>query len=121
MRTDRNETIPGELVFTQPLTASRVLVYERMNNVGVADDLSMDLLLNAGLAGQQHVTGHKHVRALRVTEDAKVHGRVPGLVMPKEEALVKVIHDDIVIEGDLTVSASSPSEQRPHPLLSACA
>lgn len=31
-------------------------------------------------------------------------GRVPGLVILKEESLIKVIHDDIVIEGDLTVS-----------------
>lgn len=66
VRTDMNEMIAGELVLTEPLTASRVQVYERMNNVGVAGDLSMDLLLNAGLAGHQQVTtdnGHPFLSA----------------------------------------------------------
>lgn len=45
------------------------------------------------------------------TESAKVLGRAPGLVIPKEE---------IVIEGDLTVSAPSLSQRRSLPF-SLCA
>ncbi|KAK3919351.1 Thrombospondin-type laminin G domain and EAR repeat-containing protein [Frankliniella fusca] len=109
VRTDRDEVLPGTLQFTRPVQADEMQVYKRLVHVGVAKDGSMDLLLRRSRGGgAQHVTGAKRLRRLAVTEEARVHGRVLGLVLPAEdEDLVTVIREDKVITGDVTISGHS--------------
>lgn len=65
----------------------------------------MDLLLSRAQAGPQYVVAPKWLRRLHVTELGRIHGRILGLVLPAEdEPLVRVVRDDILVEGDVSVS-----------------
>lgn len=102
-RTDRKEVVAGMLSFSHPLAAKRVQVYEKLNEIGVARDGSMDLLLRQ--AGALRVSGRKWVRRVNVTNEARVRGRIPRLVLPSEDGpVVRVIQEDIEYEGEVTIS-----------------
>ncbi|KAJ1526254.1 hypothetical protein ONE63_009409 [Megalurothrips usitatus] len=128
-------TVPGQLVFSQAVTASSVQVrggarvprvavgvfgvlacaepvcslrqvLENLNHVAAAKDGSLDLLLRDGQVGGQTVTGSKWVRSLEMTDVATIRGRILGLEVPARGD-VRVIQDEVVVEGDVTVSGAA--------------
>lgn len=103
IRADAPATVPGQLVFSQAVTASSVQVLENLNHVAAAKDGSLDLLLRDGQVGGQTVTGSKWVRSLEMTDVATIRGRILGLEVPARGD-VRVIQDEVVVEGDVTIS-----------------